>query len=103
MFKYKLFSLGVVPIPIPIFIDVHLELESALAAFTRREEAIVYSYGFTTIASVIPAYSKRKDIIFWYFLSNSQNYFYTCFEFASLKEYFIVISLLSFPFSVFAV
>ena len=53
MFKYKLFSLGVVPIPIPIFIDVHLELESALAAFTRREEAIVYSYGFTTGANTV--------------------------------------------------
>jgi len=28
------------------------------------EEAIIYSYGFATIASAIPAYSKRGDIIF---------------------------------------
>ena len=26
----------------------------------------MYSYGFSTIASVIPAYSKRSDILFWY-------------------------------------
>ena len=32
----------------------------------RTEEAILYSYGFSTIASVIPAYSKRGDVIFWY-------------------------------------
>ncbi|XP_031433185.1 serine palmitoyltransferase 1 isoform X2 [Clupea harengus] len=30
----------------------------------RTEEAIIYSYGFATIASAIPAYSKRGDIIF---------------------------------------
>ncbi|MEE6459710.1 hypothetical protein FKM82_000706 [Ascaphus truei] len=28
------------------------------------EEAIIYSYGFATIASAIPAYSKRGDIVF---------------------------------------
>lgn len=28
------------------------------------EEAILYAYGFSTIASVIPAYSKRGDVIF---------------------------------------
>ncbi|XP_041826231.1 serine palmitoyltransferase 1-like [Melanotaenia boesemani] len=28
------------------------------------EEAIIYSYGFATIASAIPAYSKRGDMIF---------------------------------------
>ncbi|CAM9125171.1 unnamed protein product, partial [Lampetra planeri] len=44
--------------------DVHLELESRLAKFMRTEEAIIYSYGFATIASAIPAYSKRGDIIF---------------------------------------
>uniref|UniRef100_A0A1A8JYM9 Serine palmitoyltransferase 1 n=1 Tax=Nothobranchius kuhntae TaxID=321403 RepID=A0A1A8JYM9_NOTKU len=44
--------------------DVHLELESRLAAFMKTEEAIIYSYGFATIASAIPAYSKRGDIIF---------------------------------------
>lgn len=30
------------------------------------EEAVVYSYGFSTIASAIPAYSKRSDLIFMY-------------------------------------
>lgn len=45
--------------------DVHLELEEKLAEFTGREEAILYSYGFAAISSAIPAYSKRRDIIFW--------------------------------------
>ncbi|TRY83250.1 hypothetical protein DNTS_032516 [Danionella cerebrum] len=44
--------------------NVHLELEERLAKFMRTEEAIIYSYGFATIASAIPAYSKRGDIIF---------------------------------------
>lgn len=48
-----------------IFADVHLELEERLAKFMRTEEAILYAYGFSTIASVIPAYSKRGDVIFW--------------------------------------
>lgn len=45
--------------------DIHLELEERLAKFTGREEAIIYSYGFATISSAIPAYSKRRDVIFW--------------------------------------
>nr|KAG5714099.1 hypothetical protein BaRGS_020427 [Batillaria attramentaria] len=44
--------------------DVHLDLEEQLARFMQTEEAILYSYGFVTIASAIPAYSKRGDIIF---------------------------------------
>ncbi|KAL4617654.1 serine palmitoyltransferase 1 [Arapaima gigas] len=44
--------------------DVHLELEDRLAKFMRTEEAIIYSYGFATIASAVPAYSKRGDIVF---------------------------------------
>lgn len=44
--------------------DVHLELEECLAKFMDTEEAIVYSYGFSTVSSAIPAYSKRNDIIF---------------------------------------
>ncbi|CAM4672416.1 unnamed protein product [Lepidochelys kempii] len=44
--------------------DVHLELEDRLAKFMRTEESIIYSYGFATIASAIPAYSKRGDIVF---------------------------------------
>jgi serine palmitoyltransferase len=45
-------------------VDVHLELEERLANFMDQEEAVVYSYAFSTIASAIPAYSKRTDVIF---------------------------------------
>ena len=45
-------------------VDVHLELEERIAKFTSCEEAILYSFGFSTVASVIPAYSKRGDVIF---------------------------------------
>ena len=45
--------------------DVHLALEEKLAEFMKTEEAILYSYGFATISSAIPAYSKRGDVIFW--------------------------------------
>ena len=44
--------------------DAHLDLESKLAKFLGVEETILYSYGFSTIASAIPAYSKTGDIIF---------------------------------------
>ncbi|XP_065830585.1 serine palmitoyltransferase 1-like [Oscarella lobularis] len=44
--------------------DVHLDLESKLAEFTGTQEAILYAYAFSAIASAIPAYSKRDDIIF---------------------------------------
>lgn len=45
-------------------VDVHLELEERLAKFTNTEEAVVYSYGFSTVASAIGAYCKRNDLIF---------------------------------------
>lgn len=45
-------------------VDVHLDLEQKLAEFMNMEEAVVYSYGFSTIASAIPAYAKRGDVIF---------------------------------------
>lgn len=45
-------------------VDVHLELEENLAKFMNYEECIIYAYAFSTIASAIPAYSKRNDIIF---------------------------------------
>lgn len=45
-------------------LDVHLNLETRLAQFMELEEALIYSYGFSTIASAIPAYAKRGDIIF---------------------------------------
>ena len=46
--------------------DVHLDLESRLAKFMNLEEAAIYAYGFSTIASAIPAYAKRGDVIFVY-------------------------------------
>lgn len=45
-------------------IDVHLNLEERLAKFLEVEDTCVYSYGFSTIASAIPSYAKRADIIF---------------------------------------
>lgn len=45
-------------------VDVHLELEERLAKFMNQEEAVLYSYAFSTIASAIPAYAKRNDVIF---------------------------------------
>ena len=45
--------------------DVHMELEKKLSKFTKTEEAVLYSYGFATISSAIPTYSKRGDVIFW--------------------------------------
>lgn len=45
-------------------VDVHLELEDRLAKFMGMEEAIIYSYGFSTVASAIPAYCKRNNLIF---------------------------------------
>ncbi|KAJ3206479.1 serine palmitoyltransferase component [Dinochytrium kinnereticum] len=44
-------------------IDVHMELEAALARYVGAENAIIYSQGFSTISSVIPAFAKRGDIL----------------------------------------
>ncbi|KAI3382184.1 hypothetical protein SNEBB_008845 [Seison nebaliae] len=44
--------------------DVHLNLEGRLKDFLKVEETIHYSYNFSTIASAIPAYAKRGDILF---------------------------------------
>ena len=44
--------------------DVHVHLEEALANFFGVEQACLYSYGFSTIASAIPAYAKKGDVIF---------------------------------------
>lgn len=41
-------------------------MEDKLRRFLGSESAILYSYGFATVASAIPAYSKRGDVIFWY-------------------------------------
>lgn len=44
-------------------IDVHMDLEKDIAKFLGTEDAIIYAQGFSTISSVIPAFSKRGDII----------------------------------------
>ncbi|KAJ3105073.1 serine palmitoyltransferase component [Phlyctochytrium planicorne] len=43
--------------------DVHMELEAALAKHVGTEASIIYSQGFSTISSVIPAFAKRGDIL----------------------------------------
>lgn len=44
--------------------DVHLKLEEEIANFLGVQEAALYSFGFSAIASAIPAYAKPKDIVF---------------------------------------
>ncbi|KAJ7067807.1 serine palmitoyltransferase [Mycena amicta] len=44
-------------------LDVHMTLERDIADFLGAEAAIIYSQGFSTISSVIPAFCKRGDII----------------------------------------
>ncbi|SJX63759.1 related to LCB1-serine C-palmitoyltransferase subunit [Sporisorium reilianum f. sp. reilianum] len=44
-------------------IDVHMQLENDIARFLGTQKCIIYSQGFSTISSVIPAFSKRGDII----------------------------------------
>lgn len=43
---------------------VHLQLEMRSHKFFNTEDSILYSYGFATISSVIPAFLKRNDLIF---------------------------------------
>jgi serine palmitoyltransferase len=44
-------------------VDVHMNFERDVADFLGTEAAILYSQGFSTISSVIPAFCKRGDII----------------------------------------
>ncbi|KAF8622397.1 hypothetical protein AX15_007049 [Amanita polypyramis BW_CC] len=44
-------------------LDVHMELERDIADFLGTGASILYSQGFSTISSVIPAFCKRGDII----------------------------------------
>lgn len=44
--------------------DIHLALEQAIAKFLNVQETVLYAFGFSTIASAIPAYAKNTDIIF---------------------------------------
>ncbi|KAJ4811497.1 Long chain base biosynthesis protein 1 [Rhynchospora pubera] len=43
--------------------DVHLDCEARIAKFIGMPDCALYSYGFCTIFSVIPAFSKKGDII----------------------------------------
>lgn len=43
--------------------DVHMDTEKEIARFLGVEACIVYAQAFSTISSVIPAFSKRGDII----------------------------------------
>ncbi|XP_078151615.1 long chain base biosynthesis protein 1a-like [Carex rostrata] len=44
-------------------IDVHLDCETKIAKFLGTPDSILYSYGISTIFSVIPAFCKKGDII----------------------------------------
>lgn len=44
-------------------IDVHLELEETIKNFMKAEDAMIYSYGFATISSVIPAFTGQGDLL----------------------------------------
>lgn len=44
-------------------IDVHLDCETKIAKFLGTPDSIIYSYGISTIFSVIPAFCKKGDII----------------------------------------
>ncbi|XP_025207230.1 serine palmitoyltransferase 1 [Melanaphis sacchari] len=44
--------------------DIHIELEEKIAKFMEMEEAVIYSYGFSTITSAIQAYVKFRDIVY---------------------------------------
>jgi serine palmitoyltransferase len=43
--------------------DVHVRTEADIAAFLGAQACIIYAQAFSTISSVIPAFSKRGDII----------------------------------------
>lgn len=44
-------------------IDAHLELEKRIKDFLDAEDCLIYSYGFATPPSVIPAFSGRGDLL----------------------------------------
>ena len=44
-------------------IDVHLQLEQAIADFTGTEGAIMYSDGASTVSSTVAAFAKRGDLL----------------------------------------
>ncbi|MED6118502.1 serine palmitoyltransferase component [Stylosanthes scabra] len=44
-------------------IDVHLDFEARIAKFLGTPDSILYPFGFSTMFSAIPAFSKKGDII----------------------------------------
>ncbi|CAA2939120.1 long chain base biosynthesis 1-like [Olea europaea subsp. europaea] len=44
-------------------IDVHLDCETKIAKFLGTPDSILYSYGLSTMFSIIPAFCKKGDII----------------------------------------
>ncbi|KAI8333740.1 pyridoxal phosphate-dependent transferase [Chlamydoabsidia padenii] len=44
-------------------LDIHMQLERDIARFLGTDEAIIYAQDFSTISSVIPAFSKRGDLL----------------------------------------
>lgn len=48
---------------ISIFVDAHLDCETRISKFLGTPDSVLYSYGISTIFSVIPAFCKKGDII----------------------------------------
>ncbi len=46
-------------------LDIHLQLERKLANFMNKEEAIIFSTGFTVNQGVLGCLTDRKDYIIW--------------------------------------
>ncbi|KAL2482640.1 Long chain base biosynthesis protein 1 [Forsythia ovata] len=44
-------------------IDVHLDCETKIAKFLGTPDSILYSYGLSTMFSIIPAFCKKGDVI----------------------------------------
>jgi len=44
-------------------IDVHLTLEEKIKNFMNAEDCLIYSYGFATVSSVIPAFTGQGDLL----------------------------------------
>lgn len=44
-------------------VDIHMSVEKEFAAFMKTPSAILYSYGFATIASAIPAFARKGDFL----------------------------------------
>ena len=46
-------------------LDVHLKLEEKLASFLGVEAAIIYSFGIAAPSSVVPAFVRKGDVLFY--------------------------------------